>query len=113
MYGISPESTQMVTAFTCTAIVHNDNPIDSRFSLLLNDFSEEDGWHQVVQTDLAQMRATLKALARMHAFFWLGNKITSLASCLFRTRSGLRTSDRSSARVCRLGGPGSPVEERA
>ena len=83
MYGISPESTQMVTAFTCTAIVHNDNPIDSRFSLLLNDFSEEDGWHQVVQTDLAQMRATLKALARMHAFFWLGNKTTSLASCLW------------------------------
>ena len=73
----------MVTAFTCTAIVHNDNPIDSRFSLLLNDFSKEDGWHQVVQTDLAQMRATLKALARMHAFFWLGNKTTSLASCLW------------------------------
>ena len=83
VYGISPEATQMVTAFTCTAIVHNDNPIDSRFSLLLNDFSEEDGWHQVVQTDLAQMRATLKALARMHAFFWLGNKTTSLASCLW------------------------------
>ena len=37
----------------------------------------------MVQTDLAQMRATLKALARMHAFFWLGNKTTSLASCLW------------------------------
>ena len=48
VYGISPEATQMVTAFTCAAIVHNDNPIDSRFSLLLNDFSEEAGWHQVV-----------------------------------------------------------------
>ena len=73
----------MVTAFTCTAIVHEDNPIDSRFSLLLDDFSEANGWHQVVQTDLAQTQATLQAFARMHAFFWLGNKTEALASSLW------------------------------
>ena len=73
----------MVTAFTCTAIVHEDNPIDSRFSLLLDDFSQDNGWHQVVQTDLKQTRATLQALARMHAFFWLGNKTEPLASSLW------------------------------
>ena len=82
-YGSSPGATRMVTAFTCTAIVHEDNPIDSRFSLLLNDFSEDAGWHQVVQTDLVQTRATLQALARMHAFFWLGDKTEALASSLW------------------------------
>ena len=82
-YGSGPGATRMVTAFTCTAIVHEDNPIDSRFSLLLNDFSEDAGWHQVVQTDLVQTRATLQALARMHAFFWLGDKTEALASSLW------------------------------
>ena len=74
VYGSSPGATRMVTAFTCKAIVRKDNPIDSSFALLLDDFSEENGWRQVVQTDLAQTKATLQALARMHAFFWLGQR---------------------------------------
>jgi len=50
----------------------DDCPMDSRFSLLLKDFSETEGWRQVVQLNLDEMKATLRALAKFHAFFWNG-----------------------------------------
>lgn len=72
-----------MTAYSCEALVYPDTPMDSCFQLLLQDFSEQDGWHQVVQTDLAQTQATLHCLARLHAFLWLGPKTQALATDLW------------------------------
>lgn len=44
--------------------------IQSRFLLLLEDFSPQDRWAQHGLLDAMQTRACLAALAEMHAFFW-------------------------------------------
>lgn len=44
--------------------------LDSRFGLLMEDYSPEKGWSQVGLLDREQLRAVLSALADMHAFFW-------------------------------------------
>eukprot|EP00092_Neocalanus_flemingeri_P036354 GFUD01039577.1.p1 GENE.GFUD01039577.1~~GFUD01039577.1.p1 ORF type:complete len:793 (+),score=183.94 GFUD01039577.1:41-2380(+) len=64
---------QIVKAYDCQALVYADNPIDSKFLLLLEDFSEKNGWHQFAHIDEKYMRSTLQALAKFHAFFWLKN----------------------------------------
>ena len=43
------------------------DPIESAFALVLEDFAPNNGWHQERLLDPAQARATLSALARMHA----------------------------------------------
>ena len=45
------------------------DPIESAFALVLEDFAPNNGWHQERLLDPAQARATLSALARMHATF--------------------------------------------
>lgn len=45
-------------------------PINSRFSLLVGDFSPRDGWSQVGLLDGTRIQAALSALANMHAYFW-------------------------------------------
>lgn len=47
-----------------------DSPIESKFLLLLEDFSPEDGWGQVGLLDSHRIRSTLDSLASLHAFFW-------------------------------------------
>ncbi len=47
--------------------------IESRFSVLLEDFSPEDGWSQGLFVTPEQAPTALAALARMHAFFWEGS----------------------------------------
>lgn len=44
--------------------------LDSRFSLLMEDYSPENGWSQFGLLDGGQLRAVLSGLADMHAFFW-------------------------------------------
>jgi 3'-phosphoadenosine 5'-phosphosulfate (PAPS) 3'-phosphatase/thiamine kinase-like enzyme len=43
--------------------------VDSKFALLLQDFSPEQGWFQEKSLNLEQARSAVIALARMHAFF--------------------------------------------
>lgn len=47
-----------------------ESPIESKFAMLLQDFSPRDGWLQVGALSGGQLRAALAALADMHAFFW-------------------------------------------
>jgi hypothetical protein len=46
------------------------DPIHSKFSLLLEDFSPEDGWNQYGILSDKMLRSVLSALAEMHAFYW-------------------------------------------
>ena len=48
-------------------------PIDSRFALLLEDFSPAGGWRQDRLLGPAAARATLAAFARLQGFFWQGS----------------------------------------
>ena len=50
------------------------DPIESKFSLLLEDFRSEDGWHQERMLRADQAECALRALARMHAFFLPGSR---------------------------------------
>lgn len=52
----------------------DDNPIESKFLTLLEDFHPSDGWSQRwLLRDKNECQATLSALARMHAYFWNGS----------------------------------------
>ena len=46
------------------------DPIESRFALLLQDFSPADGWRQEGALSPPAARAALATLAKLHAFFW-------------------------------------------
>lgn len=47
--------------------------LESRFSVLLEDFNSEDGWKQQWLLDEEGARAALEKLAKMHAYFWNGS----------------------------------------
>ena len=49
-------------------------PIDSRFTLLVEDFSPEGGWKQFGILEKSYMNTALTTLAKMHAFFWCSDK---------------------------------------
>jgi len=51
--------------------------IESRFAMLLEDFSEPDGWTQQWLLDEKGSRAALNAFAKMHAYFWQGSDFWS------------------------------------
>jgi len=48
----------------------DEDPIESRFALLLSDFAPEDGWYQKGLLGDGDSRAALSTLARFHGFFW-------------------------------------------
>lgn len=48
-------------------------PIESRFALLLSDFSPSDGWRQEGALSPLAVRSSLETLARLHAYFWEGS----------------------------------------
>lgn len=52
----------------------HDDPIESKFSLLLEDFHPSDGWEQAKMLRPDQAKCALRALARMHAFFLPGSR---------------------------------------
>lgn len=50
------------------------NPMESKFSFLLQDFAPTDGWYQQwLLDDLQEIQATLTTYAKIHAFFWNGS----------------------------------------
>ena len=62
------------TCYHAQLAPNDANPIESKFSVLLEDFSPSDGWSQrwLLQSE-DECKATLTALAKMHAFFWEGS----------------------------------------
>lgn len=50
----------------------DEEPIESKFAMLLQDFSPADGWRQSGMLAPAEARGALSTLARLHAFFWPG-----------------------------------------
>lgn len=53
----------------------HDNPIESKFSLLLEDFAPSDGWYQDwLLGSEEECHASLRTLAKIHAFFWTGSR---------------------------------------
>jgi hypothetical protein len=55
-------------------------PQDARFLTLLEDLSPADGWLQSGLLESSQLEATLRMLARFHAFFWNGRVGPALAA---------------------------------
>lgn len=50
------------------------NPIESKFIFMLEDFSPKDGWYQRwLLRESDECEATLSTFARIHAFFWTGS----------------------------------------
>jgi len=47
--------------------------LKSRFAMLLEDFASADGWHQEWLLGKDAAFQSLRALARMHAYFWIGS----------------------------------------
>ena len=61
---------QFALPYKCESRAYVDrNPIDSRFSMALFDFSPERGWRQHPHFPLTEMETTLKCLAAFHNFF--------------------------------------------
>ena len=62
------------TCYHAQLAPNDANPIESKFSVLLEDFSPSDGWSQrwLLQSE-DECKATLTTLAKMHAFFWEGS----------------------------------------
>ena len=83
-----------------------DNPIDSRFTLCLYDFAPSLGWYQQPHLQELELRATLRALAQWHAYFWLahdpsGTK-TELASQLWETGSYWHLGQQPAGQIAKL-----------
>jgi hypothetical protein len=50
------------------------HPIESKFSLLLEDLSPQEGWYQTwLLSNLNECHAALSTYAKIHAFFWHGS----------------------------------------
>jgi thiamine kinase-like enzyme len=50
------------------------NPIESKYSFLLEDFSPSDGWYQEwLLCDMKECKKSLSMFAKIHAFFWHGS----------------------------------------
>eukprot|EP00756_Hemistasia_phaeocysticola_P060062 Hpha_TRINITY_DN3730_c0_g1::TRINITY_DN3730_c0_g1_i1::g.23732::m.23732 len=64
----------VVKSFSVQQQEFDTNIIDSRFGLILKDFTEADGWYQYAHLDNTQLTAVLRAIAYFHAFFWLGER---------------------------------------
>lgn len=47
--------------------------LQSKFSILLNDFNSDDGWEQRWLLDEETALASLAEFAKMHAYFWTGS----------------------------------------
>ena len=47
--------------------------LESRFSILVEDFGSADGWKQHWLHDKQETKAALETFAKMHAYFWAGS----------------------------------------
>ena len=64
---------QVALPYRVERTAFESNPIDSRFALALYDFAPALGWRQEAHLKPMELRASLRALADWHAFFWLGH----------------------------------------
>ena len=64
---------QVALPYRVERAAFESNPIDSRFALALYDFAPALGWRQEAHLRPMELRASLRALADWHAFFWLGH----------------------------------------
>ena len=53
-------------------IIRSD-PIESRFAILLEDFAPSQNWRQHRLLSEPAIKATLRAFAKLHGFFWRGS----------------------------------------
>ena len=60
---------QVPTVLSATVDTPTDDPLDAASLLFLRDFSPDDGYRQSNLLEGADLRATLRALARFHAHF--------------------------------------------
>ena len=60
--------------YDANLLPNHENPIESKFSILLEDFAPSDGWYQewLVRSE-EECHASLTTLAKIHAFFWTGS----------------------------------------
>ena len=64
------------TAHNCVIyifIIIRSDPIESRFAILLEDFSPCQNWHQHRLISGPAIKATLATFAKLHGFFWCGS----------------------------------------
>merc|ERR1712091_145816 len=66
---VSTTGVQVPTVLSATVDTPTDDPLDAASLLFLRDFSPDDGYRQSNLLEGADLRATLKALARFHAHF--------------------------------------------
>ena len=76
----SPHGARVPACYKAELHPEEHSPLDSRFSLLLEDFSPALGWGQCGQLHTARLRGGALALARFHAFFWNGGICNRLLS---------------------------------
>ena len=65
------------TAYHVDLRPDDNEPIESRFSMLLADFNPKDGWEQRGLLNEAEVKAALSSLAKMHGCFWEGSAFWS------------------------------------
>ena len=65
------------TAYHVDLRPDDNEPIESRFSMLLADFNPKDGWEQRGLLNEAEVKAALSSLAKMHGCFWEGSEFWS------------------------------------
>ena len=73
--ALGKSGVQVARAFYAEAKPCEEEPIESRFAMLVCDFSPADGWYQSGALNRNEARAALAALARLHAFFWRGAEV--------------------------------------
>lgn len=67
-----------------------ENPIESKFSFLLEDLSPSDGWYQQwLLQGVKECKAALKAYAKIHAFFWNGSSFYNDADAVKELEAGV------------------------
>ncbi|KAK3249234.1 hypothetical protein CYMTET_41330 [Cymbomonas tetramitiformis] len=71
--GLIGAGVHVPRAFSIDTRRSPEAPLHAAFSMLLEDFAEEDGWQQAGLLGEAEAEETLSLLARMHAYFWAGS----------------------------------------
>ena len=73
--ALGPSGVHVARAYASELLPCEDELIESKFSMLLHDFSPSDGWRQSGMLSSDEAASALRALARFHAFFWDGANV--------------------------------------
>eukprot|EP01060_Flectonema_neradi_P005675 TRINITY_DN137_c7_g1_i2.p1 TRINITY_DN137_c7_g1~~TRINITY_DN137_c7_g1_i2.p1 ORF type:complete len:580 (+),score=54.31 TRINITY_DN137_c7_g1_i2:110-1741(+) len=61
---------QVALPYYTESFYSSENPVDSRFYVMLKDFNHTEGWVQVPHFSPTQMDKALESVAFFHAYFW-------------------------------------------